>query len=100
MSYLVRTVDAELDELLPLASAIALDGPKGVGKFSSKRTHCFETHPRGRCSWMSGSGFRSSGIACGGRSTPGHRLAVSSSLEAPRPDRASIPTAVLDGFSR
>ncbi|HMQ65935.1 MAG TPA: DUF4143 domain-containing protein [Arachnia sp.] len=32
MSYLVRTVDAELDELLPLASAIALDGPKGVGK--------------------------------------------------------------------
>jgi len=30
--YLVRTVDRELDELLPLAPAIALDGPKGVGK--------------------------------------------------------------------
>lgn len=32
MGYLTRTVDTELDELLPLASAIALDGPKGVGK--------------------------------------------------------------------
>lgn len=32
MDYLLRTVDAELDELLPLAPAIALDGPKGVGK--------------------------------------------------------------------
>lgn len=32
MSYLPRTVDLELDELLPIASAIALDGPKGVGK--------------------------------------------------------------------
>lgn len=32
MSYLQRTIDRELDELLPLAPAIALDGPKGVGK--------------------------------------------------------------------
>lgn len=32
MTYLLRTVDRELDELLPLAPAIALDGPKGVGK--------------------------------------------------------------------
>jgi predicted AAA+ superfamily ATPase len=30
--YLQRTVDLELDELLPMAPAIALDGPKGVGK--------------------------------------------------------------------
>ncbi len=32
MAYLKRTVDSELDELLPLAPAIALDSPKGVGK--------------------------------------------------------------------
>lgn len=32
MPYLRRTVDDELDELLPLAPAIALDGAKGVGK--------------------------------------------------------------------
>lgn len=32
MDYLRRTIDDELDEMLPLASAIALDGPKGVGK--------------------------------------------------------------------
>lgn len=32
MDYLPRTVDLELDELLTLAPAIALDGPKGVGK--------------------------------------------------------------------
>jgi len=32
MPYLERTVDHELDELLPIAPAIALDGPKGVGK--------------------------------------------------------------------
>ncbi|MDR2896640.1 MAG: AAA family ATPase, partial [Propionibacteriaceae bacterium] len=32
MEYLRRTIDTELDELLPLAPAIALDGPKGVGK--------------------------------------------------------------------
>ncbi|MDO5677323.1 MAG: DUF4143 domain-containing protein [Propionibacteriaceae bacterium] len=32
MEYLPRTVDAELDALLPHVSAIALDGAKGVGK--------------------------------------------------------------------
>lgn len=32
MEYLRRTVDDELDELLALAPAVALDGPKGVGK--------------------------------------------------------------------
>lgn len=32
MSYLPRTIDIELDELMPDAPAIALDGPKGVGK--------------------------------------------------------------------
>lgn len=32
MPYLPRTVDLELDALLPHAAAIALDGPKGVGK--------------------------------------------------------------------
>jgi len=30
--YLARIVDAELDDLLQDAAAIALDGPKGVGK--------------------------------------------------------------------
>lgn len=32
MNYLVRTVDRELDELLTVAPAVAIDGPKGVGK--------------------------------------------------------------------
>jgi predicted AAA+ superfamily ATPase len=32
IQYLPRTVDIELDELLPGAPAIALEGPKGVGK--------------------------------------------------------------------
>lgn len=32
MGYLHRTIDRELDELMPHAPAIALDGPKGVGK--------------------------------------------------------------------
>lgn len=32
MEYLRRSIDTELDELLPLAAAIAVDGPKGVGK--------------------------------------------------------------------
>ncbi|SER77686.1 ATP-binding protein [Corynebacterium cystitidis] len=32
MKYLPRTIDRELDELLPIAPAIAIDGPKGVGK--------------------------------------------------------------------
>jgi len=32
VQYLARTIDKELDELLAVAPAIALDGPKGVGK--------------------------------------------------------------------
>lgn len=32
MDYRQRTIDDELDVLLPVAPAIALDGPKGVGK--------------------------------------------------------------------
>ncbi len=32
MNYRLRTVDAEIDELLKVASALAIDGPKGVGK--------------------------------------------------------------------
>ena len=35
MAYLRRTVDDELEELLPLAPAIAIDGAKGVGKTST-----------------------------------------------------------------
>ncbi len=37
MEYLLRSVDRELDELLALAPAIALDGPKGVGKTDTAR---------------------------------------------------------------
>lgn len=37
MKYLDRTVDSELNELLPVAPAIALDGPKGVGKTDTAR---------------------------------------------------------------
>ena len=32
MAYLPRTIDLELDALLPEAPALAIDGPKGVGK--------------------------------------------------------------------
>lgn len=32
MDYLERSLDRELDELLPVAAAVAIDGPKGVGK--------------------------------------------------------------------
>ncbi len=32
MTYLERVVDTELDALLPHRAAIAIDGPKGVGK--------------------------------------------------------------------
>ncbi len=45
MAYLKRTVDSELDELLPLAPAIALDGPKGVGKTDTARR-------RAQATWM------------------------------------------------
>lgn len=37
MDYMTRTVDRELDELLPEVTAIALDGPKGVGKTATAR---------------------------------------------------------------
>ena len=37
MSYLPRTVDLELDELLAHAPALAIDGPKGVGKTDTAR---------------------------------------------------------------
>ncbi|WP_022867280.1 ATP-binding protein [Schaalia vaccimaxillae] len=37
MEYLVRTVDHLLDELLPEVAAIAIDGPKGVGKTATAR---------------------------------------------------------------
>ncbi|WP_295694958.1 DUF4143 domain-containing protein [Lapillicoccus sp.] len=45
MDYLSRTVDQELDELLALAPAIALDGPKGVGKTGTATR-------RARASWL------------------------------------------------
>jgi flagellar biosynthesis GTPase FlhF len=32
MEYLPRTVDAALDDLMSFEAAIAIDGPKGVGK--------------------------------------------------------------------
>lgn len=40
-SYLRRFIDDELDELMPALSAIALDGPKGVGKSATaaRRAH-------------------------------------------------------------
>ena len=37
MDYLIRTVDRELDDLLGIAPAVALDGPKGVGKTDTAR---------------------------------------------------------------
>ncbi len=43
--YLRRTLDATLDTLLPLAPAIAIDGPKGVGKTGTAQR-------RARSSWF------------------------------------------------
>ncbi len=43
MEYLPRAVDAELDELLPHASAIAIDGAKGVGKTATARRRATAT---------------------------------------------------------
>ena len=43
MDYLPRTVDLEFDELLPLAPAIAIDGPKGVGKTDTARRRATTT---------------------------------------------------------
>ncbi len=40
MDYLPRTVDLELDALLPDVPAIALEGPKGVGKTDTARRRC------------------------------------------------------------
>lgn len=37
MSYLPRAIDMQLDQLLPYASAIAVEGPKGVGKTETAR---------------------------------------------------------------
>ncbi len=40
MEYLQRTVDLELDALLPEVAAVALEGPKGVGKTDTARRRC------------------------------------------------------------
>lgn len=45
MHYAPRSVDLELDELLPLAPAIAIDGPKGVGKTATAQR-------RASASWL------------------------------------------------
>ena len=37
MTYLARAVDNQLDQLLPHAAAIAVEGPKGVGKTETAR---------------------------------------------------------------
>lgn len=37
MEYLSRAIDQQLDTLLPFASAVAIDGPKGVGKTETAR---------------------------------------------------------------
>lgn len=39
MDYLRRIIDDELDELLPELAAIAIDGPKGVGKTATATEH-------------------------------------------------------------
>lgn len=43
-SYLPRTVDDELDELLPSLPAVALDGAKGVGKTLTARRRARTVH--------------------------------------------------------
>ncbi|MDD7587335.1 MAG: hypothetical protein SPK00_00825 [Corynebacterium glucuronolyticum] len=44
MTYLPRALDLQLNELLPYVGAIAIDGPKGVGKQprqnSVRQRHC------------------------------------------------------------
>jgi predicted AAA+ superfamily ATPase len=45
VGYLPRSVDRELDELLTLAPAIAIDGPKGVGKTATAQR-------RATASWL------------------------------------------------
>ncbi|HRW19502.1 MAG TPA: DUF4143 domain-containing protein [Dermatophilaceae bacterium] len=43
MEYLERAVDAKLNELLPHAAAVAIDGPKGVGKTGTARRRATRT---------------------------------------------------------
>ena len=42
--YLPRLVDSELDELMPELSAIALEGPKGVGKTETAQRRARTVH--------------------------------------------------------
>lgn len=42
MKYLPRSVDAELDELIPHVAAVALDGPKCVGKTGTAKRRAVE----------------------------------------------------------
>ncbi len=42
--YLRRVLDDELDALLPELSAIAIDGPKGVGKTATAMNHARTVH--------------------------------------------------------
>lgn len=44
MAYLRRTLDGELDRLLPLAPAIALEGAKGVGKTDTAQRRASTTY--------------------------------------------------------
>jgi predicted AAA+ superfamily ATPase len=37
VKYLPRVLDAELDQLLPELPALALEGPRGVGKTATAR---------------------------------------------------------------
>src|SRR5699024_11818048 len=43
LNYLARTVDSALDELMPFESAIAIDGPKGVGKTATAARRATKT---------------------------------------------------------
>lgn len=43
MEYLDRSIDAELDDLLAVIPAVALDGPKGVGKTGTALRRCQST---------------------------------------------------------
>lgn len=45
MTYVRRTIDAELDALLTQAPAVAIDGPKGVGKTATAQQ-------RATASWL------------------------------------------------
>ncbi len=40
LAYQPRIVDSELDDLLPGLAAIAIEGPKGVGKTATARRRC------------------------------------------------------------